>query len=59
MNCLNENQIAGYVDQVLPLNEMLEVYEHLLRCPKCLEAVAFTSKCVREFEKQGTGNGTT
>ena len=47
-NCPNEEDMACYIDRLLPEDEVRQVEEHLLGCPRCREIVAITRMIISQ-----------
>ena len=47
-NCPNEEDMACYIDRLLPEDEVSQLERHLLRCARCREIVAITRMIIRQ-----------
>ena len=54
--CPDDNDMACYIDGLLPDDEVRQLERHLLVCDRCREEVEITKKVIALMESQGYNN---
>jgi anti-sigma factor RsiW len=47
-NCPNEEDMACYIDRLLPEDEVGQIERHLLRCSRCREIVEIVKSIISQ-----------
>jgi len=54
--CPDPEELAAYIDRVLPTEDRRRIAEHLSRCPDCYEVFSETVRLLEEGDEEETGS---